>query len=188
MPQQELLKAVVQRLNDLGIPYMMTGSMVSSLQGEPRSTHDIDLIVSLNHQQIDQLVSSFPAPDFYLPRASVVEALQAKTMFNLLSISEGDKVDFWILTDDAFDRSRFSRKYVESLLGFPIAVSAPEDTILVKLKWAKMSGGSEKQFGDSLRVFEVQREKLDMVYLNQWATQLGITDLWEKLQREAQSL
>ena len=42
MPQQELLKLVIARLDEAGIEYMLTGSLASSLQGEPRATHDID--------------------------------------------------------------------------------------------------------------------------------------------------
>jgi len=30
----------------------------------------------------------------------------------------------------------------------------------MKLKWAELSGGSEKQYTDALRVYEVQFEKL----------------------------
>ena len=48
MSQQELLTKVVQALDAAGIEYMVTGSVVSSLQGEPRATHDIDLVVDLN--------------------------------------------------------------------------------------------------------------------------------------------
>lgn len=33
MPQQELLKKVIQTLDDTGIQYMVTGSVASSLQG-----------------------------------------------------------------------------------------------------------------------------------------------------------
>jgi hypothetical protein len=39
MSQQELLKKAIQALDQAGIQYMITGSVVSSLQGEPRSTH-----------------------------------------------------------------------------------------------------------------------------------------------------
>ena len=46
MPQQELLIKVVQALQNADIDHMVTGSIVSSLQGEPRSTHDIDVVVS----------------------------------------------------------------------------------------------------------------------------------------------
>jgi len=39
---------VVEVLQRAGVPYMVTGSLVSSLQGEPRATHDIDLIVQID--------------------------------------------------------------------------------------------------------------------------------------------
>jgi hypothetical protein len=47
MSQRELLALVVGELDRLGIPYMVTGSHASSMQGVPRSTHDIDLLVAL---------------------------------------------------------------------------------------------------------------------------------------------
>jgi len=67
-----------------------------------------------------------------------------------------------------------------------LVVSSPEDTILAKLRWAKLSGGSEKQFRDALRVYEVQHPNLDLVYLQQWALQLSVSYLWARLRNEAQ--
>jgi hypothetical protein len=75
-------------------------------------------------------------------------------MFNLMDTSEGDKVDFWMLTSDPFDRSRFERKQAEEPFGTKMNVSTQEDTILAKLKWAKLSGGSEKQLIDAVRVMK----------------------------------
>jgi len=42
------LKAIVAELDAAGIDYLLTGSLASSLQGEPRSTHDIDVVVSMD--------------------------------------------------------------------------------------------------------------------------------------------
>ena len=86
-------------------------------------------------------------------------------MFNLLDTTEGDKVDFWILTNEPFDQSRFSRKQSEKIFGLPMNISSPEDTIVMKLHWANLSGGSEKQFTDALRVYEVQYGNLDLNYI-----------------------
>jgi hypothetical protein len=47
MSQSELLKKVIIALEATGTPYMLTGSYASSLQGEPRLTHDIDLVVAI---------------------------------------------------------------------------------------------------------------------------------------------
>jgi hypothetical protein len=109
-------------------------------------------------------------------------------MFNLIAVESGDRVDFWVLTDQPFDKSRFSRKYIEKVMGMEIAVSSPEDTILMKLSWADQSGGSEKHFTDALRVYEVQYGQLDMGYLEEWANRLDIAALYKKLQEEAEAI
>ncbi len=71
-------------------------------------------------------------------------------------------------------------------MNMELQVSAPEDTILAKLRWAKLSGGSEKQFTDALRVYEVQYGGLDLEYLAYWVKKLGIELLWEQLTDEAE--
>jgi hypothetical protein len=185
MSQQELVKRVLEALEQAGIQYMVTGSIASSLQGEPRSTHDIDIVVSPQETAAGKLLQAFPAPDYYLDRASIMDAIGSRTSFNLIDVRSGDKADFWMLTDEPFDRSRFSRRYTEGFMGLKMRVSTPEDTILAKLRWAKQSGRSEKQFTDALRVYEVQHGKLDQDYLERWVKELEIEPLWERLTRDA---
>jgi len=64
MSQQELLKRVLQALDQVGIRYMITGSVVSSLQGEPRSTHDVDIVIAIQKSKVHELVKAFPPSDF----------------------------------------------------------------------------------------------------------------------------
>jgi hypothetical protein len=188
MSQPELLKAVVQFLQQAGIPYMLTGSLVSSLQGEPRSTHDIDFVVEVEQPDVERIVAAFPAPRYYVSEPAARDAIRRRGTFNLIDTDEGDKADFWLLTDEPFNRSRFSRRYAEEVLGIRVLVSTPEDTILAKLRWAKLSGGSEKHLTDALRVYEVQYGILNLKYLREWVDALGLGDLWRRLQGEAQPL
>jgi hypothetical protein len=184
--QPELLKLVVRQLEAAGIDYMITGSVASSLQGEPRATHDIDVVVAIRAPAAAAgLKAAFPEPDFYLDELAVRDAIDARGMFNLIDVHEGDKVDFWLLTEDAFDRARFDRRYVEQFEDARLMVSRPEDTILMKLRWAAMLGGSEKQFVDALRVYEVQHGRLDESYLDRWAGTLELTDAIGRLRAEA---
>lgn len=187
MSQQELLNRVVRVLEGAGIDYMVTGSFASSLQGEPRMTHHVDLVVAIPESAVGALMDAFPAPDYYLDPDAVLEAIRAGDMFNLLDITDGDKVDFWLLTDEPFDRSRFARRYEDVAMGMRFFVSSPEDTILAKLRWAKLSGGSERQFTDALRVFEVQSGKLDLQYLRAWASKLSVESLLNDLMDVAES-
>ncbi|SMB89597.1 hypothetical protein SAMN00808754_0182 [Thermanaeromonas toyohensis ToBE] len=185
MSQQKLLEKVICALENAGIQYMLTGSLVSSLQGEPRLTHDIDIVISLPKDAVNKLLAAFSPPDYYLSKESILAAIDEKSMFNLLDVREGDKIDFWILTDEPFDKSRFSRRIVTTFMGLRMYVSAPEDTILAKLRWAKLAGGSEKQLTDALRVYEVQFGKLDMEYMEYWAKQLNVGDLLGEIKRKS---
>lgn len=188
MSQQELLKKVVQVLEEAKIQYMLTGSIASSLQGEPRSTHDIDIVIDIHKTLVKELVEVFPPPDYYLDENRILNAIDTHGMFNLIDVKEGDKVDFWILTDEPFDQSRFSRRYAEEVFGESMLFSSPEDTILAKLRWAKLSGGSEKQFIDALRVYEIQFDTLDINYLEYWVKKLDVISLWKRLKGKAKTI
>ena len=186
MPQQELLIKVLDVLGRLGIESMLTGSWASSLHGVPRATHDVDLIVELNLAQIEPLAAAFPAPEYYLSTSAMRDAVERKRMFNLLDVFDGDKVDFWLLTDSPFDQSRFSRKSLSRLGNIDLFVASPEDTILSKLDWAQRSGGSEKQFGDALQIYEIQAATLDHEYLRRWSRELRIDSLFDRMVAESQ--
>jgi hypothetical protein len=191
MSQQELLRKVVGVLEASKTPYMVTGSFVSSVQGEPRSSHDIDLIVSLGDEGVEALLIEFPPPAYYLDSASIAAARSSGEkfrQFNLLDVEQGDKVDFWLLSDDPYDQARFARRYVDELDGIHAAISRPEDTILMKLVWSNLSGGSSKQLGDALRVYEVQHSRLDLNYLQNWAKDLQVESLLGELKSQARVL
>jgi hypothetical protein len=62
MSQHELLKRVVTECDRLSIPLMLTGSLVSSLQGEPRATHDIDVVIDMLAESIGAFHEAFHEP------------------------------------------------------------------------------------------------------------------------------
>ncbi|MSR58656.1 MAG: hypothetical protein EXS05_13550 [Planctomycetaceae bacterium] len=186
MSQQELLTDVIAALQNLGIEFMLSGSHASSLQGEARATHDIDLVANLKPSNVRPLMEAFRSDRFYLSESAVAEAIRTKRMFNLLEVTTGEKVDFWVLTDSAFDQSRFARRQRIDLGDQFVEVSSPEDTILMKLLWCTQSGGSQKQFHDVVRVYELQSNLLDEAYLRKWLLELGVEDLWQRVLDEAE--
>jgi hypothetical protein len=185
MAQTELLKHAVDALDRLGIPSMLTGSLASSLQGQPRATHDIDLVIDLSPDRIDALLQAFPPPDFYLSRTAMEDAVHTCGMFNVLNLNDGDKIDFWMLTDESFDQSRFSRRVRYKVDGVDVAVSSPEDTILMKLKWSQAAGSSQIQYRDALNIYQLHLGALDIPYIEVWTRTLGLVHLWKRLQTES---
>jgi hypothetical protein len=185
MSQSDLLVAAVRALDSAGIGYLLTGSLASSLQGEPRATHDADLVVEVAPRLVEAIADAFDSERYFLDAAVAREAVARHGMFNLIDTRTGDKIDFWMLTDDPFDRSRFERRVTEELFGLEMTVSAPEDTLLQKLAWAERSGGSQRQQRDAVGVYEVQAGALDEDYLDRWADVLGVTDALHEVRERA---
>lgn len=183
--QPQILVQIAAALGEIGVAHMLTGSLASSLHGEPRSTHDVDLVVDFQPPHVGELLARFPTPRYYLSESAMREAIAHHTMFNLMDTLSGDKVDFWVLGPSDFDRSMFDRRRTESILGVKIPVATPEDTILSKLRWAKLCGGSEQQMRDVLGVHEVQHCTLDFAYIEDWARRLEVVDLWQEIQSRA---
>lgn len=181
MSQSELLRFVKRLLESLGIDFMLTGSMVSSAQGEPRMTHDIDIMVRLEAKTARQLVEAFDAAGFYVSDAAAQDAVRRSAMFNVLQTSTGQKIDFYVLPNDEYEQTRFARRIMLDVAGEHVPATSVEDTILSKLRWAKLSGHSERQLGDAARVYELHAAQLDRPYLEHWITRLELQELWQRL-------
>lgn len=63
------------RLDAAGIEYMITGSVAAMVYGEPRLTHDIDLVVAMPAGAIDRFAAQFPDEDFYCAPTEVIRVV-----------------------------------------------------------------------------------------------------------------
>jgi hypothetical protein len=68
---------IAARLEALGIPYYVGGSLASSLWGEPRYSEDLDLVIEADSRWIQRLVDGFNA-DFYLSETAIAEAFDRR--------------------------------------------------------------------------------------------------------------
>lgn len=182
-----LALVVADILNQLEIPYLVGGSVASSLLGEPRSTQDIDLVADLHPEKVDSLIQALQ-PRFYVSEDAVKDAIRYQSSFNLIDNESLGKVDIFILKKEPFNQAEFQRRQARIVRQEPeqiIVLPTPEDIILQKLIWYQMGFGSQKQWRDILGVLKLQNEQIDRNYLNQWATTLKLTDLLIQALREA---
>jgi len=186
MGQTETLARLVKKLGDARIPYMISGSLASSLHGEPRATNDIDVIISPTAAQLENFLQSL-GDDYYASPDAAQEALRYRRIFNIIDQQTGIKADLVIRKDRPFSREEFTRRKPVELLGIKVFVLTSEDAILSKLEWSK-SGESERQFRDALGVAAVQWENLDRDYLRKWARELNVEELLDRLLDKAARL
>ena len=64
--------AVTCILEDAGISYMVVGSVAAMTYGEPRMTHDLDLVVQISPKDASKLGQIFPEDDCYCPPEDVI--------------------------------------------------------------------------------------------------------------------
>src|SRR3954463_13859242 len=92
MPEAELFLLFLRPLNRAGIRYVVTGSVAAIFYGEPRLTHDVDVVAFLNPNDIQKLIEAFPKTDFYLPPVETMLIEMAREhsgQFNLIHLDSG---------------------------------------------------------------------------------------------------
>jgi hypothetical protein len=186
MTQEQFLAEIAQRLEAAGIPYMVAGSHASGYHGQPRATHDADLVIDPTPVQLDAFLIGLPEP-YYVSREAALEALRRRSLFNVILFSEGWKADLIVRKDRPFSVEEFRRRQVGQLYGHALPVASAEDVILTKLEWNRISP-SDRQVRDALHVAVAQWPRLDRDYLRQWATDLGVAEMLEELLRQAEEL
>jgi hypothetical protein len=183
MPEPDLIEIFAQPLNDAAIEYLISGSVAAMLYGEPRVTHDIDMIVFLQDQDAAQLATIFPKAQFYVPPLPVIlEELRRERLghFNLIHVESGLKADFYPAGRDNFHfwALRHARRY--TIGASTITVAPPEYVILRKLEYHR-EGGSEKHLRDIRSILAVSGDELDPVTLTDWANRLNLQEEWKRL-------
>ncbi|HVR96259.1 MAG TPA: hypothetical protein VMW27_06580 [Thermoanaerobaculia bacterium] len=168
---------------DLGVHYLLGGSLASSLHGIPRTTQDADLVAALEHRHVPLLVEALQRT-FYMDADRMRDAIRRQASFNLIHLSTLTKVDIFVYKADPFSRSEMERRQQIELPGgegSSLLVASAEDTVLQKLRWYVLGGGtSERQWNDILGVLKVRRASLDLPYLRRWAAELELTSLFAK--------
>lgn len=181
--QAKLLKDITQFLSSHKIPYMITGSWSSIYYGRPRASHDIDFVVELPIENIEKTLHLFSLlPDsFMIQLDTIKEAIENKNQFQILHLLTMLKMDFWILTDQEFDKNRFTRRKKIKLFNQFMQMATPEDTIIQKLIWYS-KGEVEKHLIDAAFVLKIQRGNLDQKYMQFWIKKLKLGKYYKKIQ------
>ena len=174
---------VVEALDKLRVPYFITGSLASAIYGVVRSTLDVDLVADLSSGQAEALRGAL-GDGFYADVEAIRGAIDRRGSFNLIHLETMYKVDVFISKARPFDKARFERRSPKVVAAEPersVFVATAEDVVLAKLEWYQAGGRvSERQWRDVLGVLSVQGGQIDLRYLREWASNLGVADLLER--------
>lgn len=100
---------VAAALESLGCEYFIGGSLASSLQGEPRATNDIDLVVAMTPRHV-RAFAELLGPDFEVDQEVLRDALARGSCANIFYLPMVTKIDIFALGPSPYDEVEFSRR------------------------------------------------------------------------------
>lgn len=184
----EVLLQVTNALNELGVAYVVVGSIASSAYGETRATMDADLVADLREPDVERFAEVL-GEGFYKDVESIRDAVRRRGSFNVIHLAAMLKVDVFIPQEGGFDTQEIRRRRELTLPTDPeerAYFASPEDVVLHKLLWYERGDRvSDRQWRDAVGVIAVQGASLDADYMRSWAARLGVSELLDRAWREA---
>ncbi len=170
---------VIKKLELAKIDYMLTGSVAGFFWGIKRFTQDIDIVVSLENITPEIIENSFSSSEYYIAQTALFDTFCGKAkMFNIIELASYTKIDLIAQTESEYSTSQFQRRKRIDFLDSKVWVISPEDLVLSKLNWQKMSASSQQR-NDIITIIDLI--DLDTNYINNWAKKLGTFKLWQDL-------
>lgn len=185
-----LVMAKLSRVFDrLGVEYLVGGSMASATYGIYRPTQDVDFVATLNTRHARLLVEELQ-DEFYVDEQMILDAIGSRSSFNVIYLATMDKADIFVPEQSAWAAEEMRRRRplpIETAdIEVHVCFASPEDTVLQKLRWYRMGGGtSERQWNDIVGVLKVQAGSLERDYMKRWASELGLATLLDRALTDA---
>jgi Nucleotidyltransferase of unknown function (DUF6036) len=130
------------------------------------------------------LIDLLPETDYYVDADAAMSACSHESLFNVVDIATGWKIDLIMRKSRPFSREEFQRRRKINISGIEVFVASAEDVIISKLEWSKLSQSS-RQIEDAAAIVRMRWESLDHTYLEKWIAALGLGNQWKEASRLA---
>jgi hypothetical protein len=184
MTDPSLIALFVRPLNQLRIPYLVTGGVASVVYGEPRLTRDIDLVIALQPRDARRFAQAWSAEEFYVPPVEVIEeesGRAARGHFNVIHHQTAMRADVYLAGSDALNAWSFAHKVVRHIDDDEVFLAPIEAVILYKLRYYQM-GKSDRHLRDIHQMVRISGDMVDRPELERWAARLGVEREWQQAQ------
>jgi len=181
MLENDLIGLFIRPLNRIAAQYMITGSVAATIYGEPRLTHDIDLVIEVPSDLLDRFEQAFPSTTFALPPREVLGVEAARPIrghCNIIHFDSGLKADLYFVGKDPLHRWAMDDRRKITLSDESVWIAPPEYVILRKLLFFK-EGGSEKHLRDIKLIICHSIEQISREMLEEKIESLGLVREWE---------
>lgn len=175
MTIEKLACRVLDACEHESVEHMLTGAFAHGLYGIPRSTKDVDVVLSLaGHDPLKRVVDKLDGVVRFESQIQFDTLTWGKRLVGQSVSDPPFKVELFELFDDPFVQSQFRRKrrMFSEQIERDTWLPTPEDVVVQKLRW-----GRNKDLDDARDVLAVQGpETLDMTYVERWCSEHGTLD------------
>lgn len=178
MKLHEATFAVTNALERRQIDYVLVGGQAAIFHGVGRTTLDADLVVQLRDARLVDVFAELGRPFHFDPQRRF-EIFTGKECYEVEIVGTLFKIEFFLLSDDAFDQEAFRRRRREMMHGHPVFLATAEDVLINKLRWQRA-----KDIADAEEILSMQRDVLDWSYLERWCDAHGSRKLLDDLRHK----
>lgn len=181
MPQTDFFSLFTDRLNTLGVRYMVVGSVAGMMYGEPRLTLDVDIVLELPLAAAEKLCELFPIEEFYCPPVEVIRVELSRAQrghFNLIHHDTGSKADMYLGGRDLLHAWAMNHAVKTDVEGHLVWFAPPEYVIIGKLQYFR-EGRSQKHLHDIRGILRVSGDRIDRPWLDARVAELGLESEWK---------
>ena len=161
---------------------MITGSVASMIYGEPRLTHDIDLVIELCRGDVNKFSEAFPIEEFYCPPPEVIIVEIGRRFrghFNLIHHKTGFKADIYLSGNDKLHRWALNNRKSIDMNSETFWIAPVEYVILRKLEYYR-EGESEKHLQDIAGILSISSNQIDFDRLSEIVYEHSLENEWGK--------
>lgn len=188
MAAPAVLKALEQvwlALEPLNLPMAVMGGLALAAWKYPRSTRDVDLVITLGARSPQALVDRL-APAHFRPRN--VPAIRSLGTAQILQLSfephdalVAIPIDLLLVTSE-YHQTALARRVPFQILELvaDLHVLSCEDLLLHKLTAGRIIDRS-----DAAALIRANRQTLDVAYIHQWGSRLGLKEEVREVWNEA---
>lgn len=184
MSVTDVFHRITSALGEAGITYMLAGSFASAYYGAPRTTQDIDLVITASSDQLRTFVRLLSKDQYSVDLDTALEARKPQSLFNAVDMATGWKIDLIIRKSRPFSNGEFRRRKLVNLQGRSLFVASAEDVVVSKLERAKLAH-TQRHIEDVAGILRMQWDSLDRAYLEKWILELRIETEWNDAPRAA---
>jgi len=181
MLDHKLFLTFLKPLNTTRIRYCVTGSVAGIIYGEPRLTHDIDIVLEIQDKDVLLLKNAFPEQNFYLPPEDIIfieKKREERGHMIIIHNKSGFKADIYFTGKDPLSQWAVQNSLSIDYEGNSVSIARPEYVIVRKLEYYR-EGNIQKHLQDIAGILEHSSDLIDFKLLEKFTGRYLLDKEWE---------